>query len=232
MPDSGERTLAGIDLFASLPQKDRRALEQACHWRKFAANEQIIDRQSETRDVFFVVRGKVRVVNYSLSGREVSFDDIAQGGSFGELAAIDKQPRSANIVALTDTIVAILPPSIFTRLVTEHPTAALALMQRLAQIIRASNERIMDLSTQGAYNRVHAELLRRAADNTREDGSAVIRPVPIHADIASRVSTTRETVARVLSDLARDSIVKRESGALVILDVDLLRTMVEQFRGP
>ena len=231
MPDSGERTLAGIGLFASLPQEDRQALEQRCHWRKFAANEQIIDRQSETREVFFVVRGKVRVVDYSLSGREVSFDDIAQGGSFGELAAIDKQPRSANVVALTDTTVAVLPPSVFTRVVTEHPAVALALMQRLAQIIRAATERIMDLSTLGAHNRVHAELLRQAGDSTREDGTAVIQPIPIHADIASRVSTTRETVARVLSDLARDGIVKRESGALVILDVDRLRTMVEQFKG-
>ena len=35
----------------------------------------------------------------------------------------------------------------------------------------------------------------------------------------ARVSTTRETVARVLNDLARKRIVLRESGALVILDV-------------
>ena len=60
---------------------------------------------------------------------------------------------------------------------------------------------------------------------------AVIRPIPVHADLAGRVSTTRETVARVLNDLARKRIVQRESGGLAILDVRRLSAMVEEFRG-
>ena len=54
--------------------------------------------------------------------------------------------------------------------------------------------------------------------------------MPIHGDIASRVSTTRETVARVLSDLSRQGLVKRERNALVILDLEHLMEMVEQFQ--
>src|SRR3546814_9391694 len=90
---------------------------------------------------------------------------------------------------------------------------------------------LMDLSTLGANNRVYAELLRLAKSGLRDDNSAVIRPIPIHGDIASRVSTTRETVARVLGDLARTDLVRRESEALIINDVDRLTEMVEEFRG-
>ncbi|MFZ9133563.1 MAG: aminoacyl-tRNA hydrolase, partial [Gemmobacter sp.] len=72
--------------------------------------ETIIDRESESRDVYFVVDGRARVVNFSLSGGEISFDDIENGGVFGELAALDGQPRSATIVALTDTLVASISP--------------------------------------------------------------------------------------------------------------------------
>ena len=68
-----------------------------CGWKAYGAHEQIIDRQSETKDVFFVVEGKVRVVNYSVSGREITLDDIEAGGHFGELAAIDGLPRSASV---------------------------------------------------------------------------------------------------------------------------------------
>ena len=59
----------------------------------------------------------------------------------------------------------------------------------------------------------------------------MIKPIPVHADIASRVSTTRETVARVLSDLAREGIVRRTKDSLVIANVDRLSHIVEQVRG-
>jgi CRP-like cAMP-binding protein len=56
--------------------------------------------------VFFVVEGRVRVVNFSISGREISFDEMERGGVFGELAALDGMPRSGAMVALNDTLVA------------------------------------------------------------------------------------------------------------------------------
>ncbi|MCG8545892.1 MAG: Crp/Fnr family transcriptional regulator, partial [Alphaproteobacteria bacterium] len=175
--------------------------------------------------------GRVRVVNYSLSGREVTFDDLEAGESFGELAALDSQPRSANVVALEDTTVASLTHDAFRELLLEHPELALKILVVMAGIIRTSTERIMDLSTLGANNRVHAELLRLAKPGMREDNTAVITPIPIHGDIASRVSTTRETVARVLGDMSRNELVKREEDKLIILDVEYLSDMVEQFRG-
>ncbi len=49
--------------------------------------------------------------------------------------------------------------------------------------------------------------------------------------MASRASTTRETVARVLSDLAKKGIVKREKDSLVICDVEALENMVDEVRG-
>jgi len=89
--------LASIALLRELPQTVRHKLEKRCRWRNIAAHEQIIDRQSTSKDVYFVVEGSVRVVNYSLSGREITFDDIIAGGHFGEMAAIDGEPRSATI---------------------------------------------------------------------------------------------------------------------------------------
>ena len=230
MPAEKGQSLSQIKLLSDLPGEALKQLEKRCSWRTYSPHEQIIDRQSTTRDVYFIAGGKVRVVNYSLSGREVTFDEIPQGGYFGETAAIDGEPRSATVVALEDTTVAIMSPDAFHQLLIEHPNVALSLMVRMATIIRTSNERIMDLSTLGANNRVYAEILRLAKGDVRDDNTATIRPIPIHGDIASRVSTTRETVARVLNDLARKGLVKREKEALHILDIEHLSDMVEQFQ--
>jgi CRP/FNR family cyclic AMP-dependent transcriptional regulator len=231
MSDAAERSLGGIPLFAEMKPEQRTVLEQQCVFRRYIAGEQIIDRQSDSRDMFCVVRGTARIVIYSASGREVSFDDIDAGGYFGELACLDSQPRSASVVALTNTVVAAISPPVLERLILEHPKIAVMLMRRLAKVIRQATDRILDLSTLGANNRVYAELLRLSKPSKDGGQTAQIRPVPIHGDIAARVSTTRETVARVLSDLTKKQLVLKEGASLVIKDIDRLRDMVEQFRG-
>ena len=232
---TGAQTLAQVGLFATLPPAQRQAIERRCRWRTYKEDEQIIDRETDTQDVFFVVSGKARVVNFSPAGREVSFDEIGPGGCFGELASIDGQPRSAAVIAIRPTLAASLSAATFREVLDSNPTVALALLRRLAEVVRESTDRIMDLSTLGAHNRVYAELLREARDSDpkafeRGTNQASIRPIPVHSDIAARVSTTRETVARVLGELARKGIVERDSDALVLRDVARLAKMVKEFR--
>jgi len=223
--------LAGIDLLSELGEAELTALEQACRYKRFAAHEQVIDRESQTNDVFFVVRGCVRIVNYSVQGREIAFDELSEGGYFGELSALDGQPRSASVMAVDDTLIVAVPGNLFMKILGEHPKMALSVMKRLAGIVRAADDRIMDLSTLAAHNRVHAELLRQARTHMTNGKVAKIEPIPVHSNLASRVSTTRETVARVLNDLARKGIVERTRNALLIHNVDQLRDIVQEVRG-
>ena len=231
MTDGNARSLAQIHLLEDLSAVEVERLEQACSWKTYAAQEQIIDRQSDTQDVYFVVTGAARVVIYSLSGREITLDNVNAGGHFGDLAAIDGEPRSASVMALRDTVIASLSQERFLQLLSEHFTVTLRLMRALTRIVRTSTDRIMDLSTLAANNRVQADLLRLARNNMVGENRAELKPIPVHGDIASRVSTTRETVARVLSDLSRQGMVERQKDRLVIDDVDCLEDMVEEVRG-
>jgi predicted transcriptional regulator len=55
--------------------------------------------------------------------------------------------------------------------------------------------------------------------------------LPRHADIASRVSTNREAVARELSRLAKLGIVERHADGLAVRDLDQLIEMVDKVRS-
>jgi len=223
--------LSNVELFRDLLPHELNAIEHVCRYRRFSAQELIIDRDSPTNDVFFVVRGRVRIVNYSFAGREIAFDDLGEGRYFGELSAIDNAPRSACVVALTDTLIVALPGKTFLDVALGCPQVGLRVMQRLSAVVRSAHERIMDLSTLGANSRVHAEVLRQARSHGACGNTAVIEPIPIHSDIASRASTTRETVARVLSELARQGIIERTRDGLVIRDLQRLDDMVNDIRG-
>ncbi len=220
-------SLSGIELFDGLGDSDRDALARLCRWHRYAAHQYIIGHQDETNDVYFIVDGRVRVTVFSPSGKEVSFADLPAGKSFGEMSAIDDVPRSATVIALSDTVLASMPAKAFRRVLNDHPDVAAKMMQYLAGLVRKLSDRIVEFSVLAVRNRIHGELLRLARDQGFDADTAVITPVPTHADIASRVSTHREAVTRELNALARDGLIERRDGALVIVDVARLAQLVE-----
>ena len=231
MKDELIQSLADINLFSGLSKQELVAIEKDCHWRRFASHQQIIDKEGESRDIYFVVNGSVRVVNYSYSGRGIILDELLAGSHFGELSAIDGKPRSARVVSIGESLIAWMPRKKFLKTLETHPKMALIVMTVLAGMVRVSTQRIMDLSTLGANNRVHADLLRLIGEISDDMVEAVIDPMPIHNDIASRVSTTRETVARVMNDLSRSGMVEKQCHKLLVKDVQRLQEMVEEVRG-
>ena len=125
MSKSADKSLRGIQLFVNLPPEEVTALESRCKWNTYPAGGQILERDSDNRDVYFVVSGSVRIVNFSTSGREIALATVDEGSFFGELSAVDGQRRSANVVAVTDCAVASITPAVFSRLLVKHPTVAM-----------------------------------------------------------------------------------------------------------
>ena len=125
----------------------------------------------------------------------------------------------------------LLSSEAFIEVLFSHRETGLAFMRRLSEMIRQATARIMDLSTLGVHNRIYSELLRQAkTGGGRAPNTAAIQPVPVHSEIAARVSTTRETVARVLSDLTHRGILHREHDSLVIRDVKALAELAQKYR--
>lgn len=220
-----------ILLFEGLSEAQLRDLEQRSSWRRYARNEQILGRDSASRDIFFVVDGAVQVANFSYSGREIALATIEAGGYFGELSAIDNEPRSATVIAVRPCLLAAMAPSALEELIRENPNVAMRILRRLARIIRICDERIMDLSTLGAVQRVYVELLRLAGPDAAVPSLWSIYPMPTQAEIAGRASTTRETVARVLSQLAGAEMVNRKGKTLYINDYEKLQILAERTEG-
>jgi len=218
MSEAAERTLAGIALFEGLDPAELRRLEGLCRWRRYSNGERILDYGSESREVLFVIEGSASIVNFTLSGREVAFASVEAGDYFGELAAIDGQPRSASVVAGKDTLLAALPSDRFLELLHSEAGITFRVLERLARMVRSGDVRIMELSALAANQRVYAELLRMARPDAAVPDQWVIRSLPPLREIASRVSTTRETVARAVSQLYRTGLVRRKGRNLYLMD--------------
>ena len=55
----------------------------------FQPGNVIVERGEQDKSVYFITHGRVHVLNYSSSGRAVTYASVAEGGMFGEMAAID-----------------------------------------------------------------------------------------------------------------------------------------------
>lgn len=224
-------TLARIPLFRSLDEDGVRRLDARCTWCRAAAKERVLDYESGGTDLFFVLQGHVRV-SIAAAGREVILRDIRDGEFFGELAAIDQRPRSAGIVAITDTLVARMPAGVFRQVVHEHPDACDQLLQTLVAQVRMLANRANEQSNLGARQRLYAELLRLARAPMGGGGHPVVSPPPTHAELAARVSSHREAITRELNALERGQLIERRRGAIVLLDAERLRGMMAGFGEP
>ena len=223
--------LRRIALFDALSDDRLDRIAQACHWQSVEADHPLVLRAQDQGEVYFIVSGRVRITTYAVQGRQVTFRDCAEGELFGELAAIDGGPRSADAVTLAPSVLASLAPAAFRALLREEPLLAERVMLRLASLVRQLSERIIDLSTLDVAGRLHAELLRLAQAAGVSGNSARLEPAPKHAALASQISTNREQVTRELNALVRRGVLEKDGKALVVADVRQLADTLALARG-
>jgi CRP/FNR family cyclic AMP-dependent transcriptional regulator len=127
--------LSDIPLFSGL---DRAGLDQLAHAmriRRYLPEDVILQ---EGHDSFHggmgvLISGAANVVR----GPDQVLSRLRQGDIFGELALLDDEPRSASVIAETETEVAFVTRGDFRRLIREHPDIAMNLLIILAKRLRA-----------------------------------------------------------------------------------------------
>ena len=216
-----EHSLRSIPLFADLPAAAVETIEERCRWQRFQPDDLVFDRESDSVDVYFVITGKVRILNPISPDRDVALAEIPGGGYFGELSAIDGMKRSARVLAVEESLLALLDGRVFIEMLRDYPSIAVRLLEKLSRIIRDLDGRVSQISSQNERQRIATQLLRLAAPDL--DGTWIIRDVPNHKEIADWSGTSREQVAQAIGDLARLGVVRRRSRDLMIHDLPGLR---------
>jgi CRP-like cAMP-binding protein len=214
-------SLALIELLSGLSPRELAEVEPRVHVRSYRPDQTIVAFKDPTRDVFFILGGRVRVTIFSRSGREITYRDLDVGHSFGELSAIDGEPRSANVIARTNALVGTITAQDFMQLLRRYPVVMEATLRLLSRRVRQLSDRVAEFARPGRA-RVCIELLRIAQAYRVGPGARIV-PAPNRTDVASRVNINREEVSRTIKLLEQLGLAKRERlKALVIHDLDRL----------
>ncbi len=110
---------------------------------KLYGNGEVIARQGEIGDCMYVVQhGQVEIFLERPDGSETGLGVINEGDLFGEMAILEKQPRSATARAVGEARVLTVDRRTFLRRVKEDPTLALNILRSLSQRIRHMNHEL------------------------------------------------------------------------------------------
>lgn len=216
---ASERGLVrGVSLFADLEPAALASLERAAELRDFPEGAIVVSQEDSGESLFVLVRGRVKVVLYGESGREVILSIFKQPGDFfGEMALLDDEPRSATVIAAERSRLLVLSRAAFQEHIAAHPRTALRVLTELSRRLRRADEVIGNLALLDVYGRLAGKLreLAAAEGEEREDG-ILIRKRPTQAEIAAMIGTSRETVSRALSELARRGFLEMSGKRLLL----------------
>jgi len=171
------------------------------------------------------LKAKPKRLLFSEDGDEIWLDEYQPGTMFGEISVLSGEPRSADIVAITEVTLAAFPEDVFVKLMEKHGSIGLRMSQMLAKRVHKTTRRLFELSSFSAKGRVYAELLRMASPTDDENDTRVIAELPTFSVFAKKVNSTRETVSRTVNELARMGFVSRVGNRLDILDVEGIESL-------
>lgn len=118
-------------LLQGLPDSELRSIEKQMKTVKHPAGHEIVLRGDGGVGFMIITDGTVSVATVQGKTRK-----LGPGDSFGEMALLDQEGRSATITADSDVTMATIPEWNFKPFLKEHPEVAYRLLQTLSRRVR------------------------------------------------------------------------------------------------
>jgi CRP-like cAMP-binding protein len=130
--------LTKIALFRGLRDDDLRAFGERSEVRTLPAGGLLIKEGDPARELFVILRGKVKIYLTDPNGKELVVDVRNAGQYVGEMM-LDDSPRSASVSALEPLEFVVIPRAEFKALLSRHPDVALQVIRNLIRLTRGHN---------------------------------------------------------------------------------------------
>lgn len=206
--------IGNISIFAGLKEDELQAIEALAQTRHMGRGSVVIQEGDSSSSLYLLLDGRVKVYVSDSEGKEFILDTLEPGDYFGELSLLDEEERSASVMATEKCSFSVIRRQDFVELLQTYPSIGHKLVVNLVQRIRILNESVKSLALKDVYGRIK-DLLDRLCVN-EENGCSVSDRLT-QQDIANRVGSSREMVARILKDLVSGSYIKIEKKHIMIL---------------
>lgn len=167
-----------------------------------------------------LLAGFAQEVAYGRDGTMLVLLPLGPGDFYGSLVGMSD--GDTRIEAVSSGAAAHFSDAAVMRLMEGYAIVAVAITRHLAARLTALRRRMVEAAMLSATGRIAAELLRRSGQG--EGG--IIRPMPVFAELAASVQSTRETVSRTVSQWEKRGLLRRVEGGLQVVARHRLEDLV------
>jgi CRP/FNR family cyclic AMP-dependent transcriptional regulator len=204
------------------------ALDQLCRYAQpttLKRGATLFAKGDPGHSLYAVISGTVKISVSSPDGRNAILNLIGAGEVFGEMSVLDGRVRSADAIANTNCEILIIDRRDFLPFVHSQPALAMKFIELLCGRLRWTSDQVEQIILQDLPGRLASALLGLTEKRKLENASRTIAIT--QQEISEMVGMTRESINKQLRAWAARDWLRLEHGAIVVLNADPLRELVE-----
>ena len=204
------------------------ALDQLCRYAQPTSLKRgatLFAKGDPGHSLYAVLSGTVKISVSSPDGRNAILNLIGAGEVFGEISVLDGRVRSADAIANTNCEILVIDRRDFLPFVHSQPALAMKFIELLCGRLRWTSDQVEQIILQDLPGRLASALLGLTEKRKVENASRTIAIT--QQEISEMVGMTRESINKQLRAWAARDWLRLEHGAIVVLNADPLRELVE-----
>lgn len=219
--------LKQIPLFADLNEEELKKIADLAITKRYRKNMYIFLEGEPGTAFYFVKSGTIKLFQVLEDGREKILHFVREGDIFAEVVLFDGGPYPATAQTMEDTEVGCISNEDMEGLLRRNGEMAVKILKVMSRRLRQAQNHIRDLALKGAYGRLASALLNLAEEYGKDKGGNVLIDLGLsQQELANLIGTSRETVARILSEFRRLGAIRIDKQRITIVDPEQLKDWV------
>lgn len=212
-------SLKEVPLFHGLSESELNSVKTCLREKSFDKGEILFYEGKCCERVFIVQSGRVKVYRTASSGREQILETLGPGDTCACNPGASTWACSSTAEALTSANVWFLSREDYVKMVNTSSKVSRALNQLFAEKLRSFSSLIEEVSLKDVKKRLVKFLLDMLAEKAADSAKGDILQIHFtREEIAQRLGTARETVARYLYQLKRAKLIDIKPHQIIILN--------------
>jgi CRP-like cAMP-binding protein len=192
----------------------------------YAAGHVLFREGDGGQHMYVIQSGRVQLTR-RVRGREQHLATLPPGEFFGEMAIINKQPRSATATVIEEAHLLVLDARTFEAMIRGNAEIAIRMIKKLSSRLAQANSQVETLLKQDLNHRIVHQLRMLAEQRGQADGPGVRIDISIE-DLAALVGAKDpKDVVDGLDGLEKARLLQKQVGSIFIAEVGKLAEFLE-----
>ena len=207
------KVLKGNEYFDELSDSILKDVAEHMHLREYQRGDVLFWEGDPCEGLHIIEHGGAKIFKLSPQGRQYIVRILQEGDTFAEVPAFDEGTNPVNVEALETCRVWVINNQKLHELVMVHPVFAQKVLGNFGKMLRGMVRMVSEM----AFYQVTHRLARLIAELPQEKSA----PHWTQEQLAARLGTVREVVARSMKELERSGAIKVEDRRIQIVDQEI-----------